>query len=539
MTVSRTYYPQQAGTFYEMSQYLTDGYWTDNSEGPRKFDTSLSNVISVNLTGLTADGVKLATWALEAWEMVAGIQFQFVNNPAQITFIDHEDGAYTESYLSGNTITSATVNISTDWITYHGAKFGSYVFQTYIHEIGHALGLGHQGNYNGGGNFSNDATFKNDSWQRSIMSYFAQDENPYVNASFAYLVAPMIVDNIAISDLYGTSTKTNGDTIWGYDSNVGNYLDGAMSAFFSGVDPQYNYNGNSIAFTIFDTGGTDTINLAPSTLDNMIDMKPGTYSNVMNLTGAMGISIGTIVENALLGSGNDTVYGNDAANRIEGGAGDDVLHGSNGNDELVGQAGKDTLNGDDGDDTIWGSGGRDVINGGTGNDTLHGNGDGDKIFGDAGNDTLYGGSSCDLLKGGENNDTLYGGEHHDNLQGQNGDDVLHGDAGNDLLSGGAGDDQLFGGDGNDWLKGGAGADTFIFTGPAAGNDMVRDYTKGEDALHFDDALWGGANLTAAQIISTYASVVAHDVVFDFGAGNIVTLYGAYSLNGLSADISVI
>ena len=48
-------------------------------------------------------------------------------------------------------IASATVNVSTDWVTTDGGandgKTGidSYAYQTYIHEIGHALGLGHQG----------------------------------------------------------------------------------------------------------------------------------------------------------------------------------------------------------------------------------------------------------------------------------------------------------------------------------------------------------------------------------------------------------
>ena len=43
----------------------------------------------------------------------------------------------------------ATVHISSNWSG--GAATGnySYFFQTYVHETGHALGLGHQGPYNG------------------------------------------------------------------------------------------------------------------------------------------------------------------------------------------------------------------------------------------------------------------------------------------------------------------------------------------------------------------------------------------------------
>ncbi len=557
MNISTSYSPVRDGTFEEMAEYLIEGYWADGGEEKRRFDTSYSNVISVNLTGLTADGVRLANWALEAWEMIADIQFQTVTGAASITFTDHEEGAFSETVNVGNFIESATVNVATDWIPIQGAQYDSYAFNTYIHEIGHALGLGHQGNYNGDATFAADAIFKNDSWQRSIMSYFSQSENDYVNADYAELVTPMIVDNIAITEMYGASSKTSGDTTWGYDSNIGNYLDGAMAAFFAGVNPAGYYDGHSVAFTIFDTGGTDTLNLGPSTHDNMIDMKPGTYSNVLNLTGAMGISVGTILENALLGSGNDTVYGNDAANRIEGGAGNDVLHGSDGNDELVGQAGDDVLNGDAGGDTIWGSDGRDTVKGGSGNDTLYGNTGGDKLFGDGGRDALYGSSGCDLLKGGAQDDTLYGGDQHDNLQGQNGNDILRGETGNDLLLGGAGDDQLFGGDGDDWLKGGAGADTivggngndtifggagadtFVFKDASIAKDLVRDYFTGNDSLQFDKAIWGGANLTAAEVLDTYASVDTGSVVFDFGDGNTITLENVSALNGLVADISVI
>nr|WP_312017155.1 M66 family metalloprotease [Bradyrhizobium jicamae] len=65
-------------------------------------------------------------------------------------------------------ITSANVDISSDWITNDGGamdgKTGidSYGYQTYIHELGHALGLGHRGSYNGSPTYATDAIFAND-----------------------------------------------------------------------------------------------------------------------------------------------------------------------------------------------------------------------------------------------------------------------------------------------------------------------------------------------------------------------------------------
>jgi len=53
------------------------------------------------------------------------------------------------SWNSSGVMSSATIDISADWITTDGgAMYGrtgiySYGFQTYIHEIGYALGLGH------------------------------------------------------------------------------------------------------------------------------------------------------------------------------------------------------------------------------------------------------------------------------------------------------------------------------------------------------------------------------------------------------------
>ncbi len=66
-----------------------------------------------------------------------------MTSDAHITFDDDEPGAFsisTELYLNGE-IRKAHVNVSVDWLENHGTTSDSDSFQTYIHEIGHALGL--------------------------------------------------------------------------------------------------------------------------------------------------------------------------------------------------------------------------------------------------------------------------------------------------------------------------------------------------------------------------------------------------------------
>ena len=96
---------------------------------------------------------------------------------------------------------------------------------------------------------------------------------------------------------------------------------------------------NQTGGVLEDEYGQDTINAAPIRFDAYIDLHQGIIA--ANST-THGIADWSIVENAISGSGNDTLIGNAENNRLETGAGNDVLQGNEGDDILIGGAGRDT-----------------------------------------------------------------------------------------------------------------------------------------------------------------------------------------------------
>ena len=314
------YVPPPVATPAQIADQLVNGYWDGRS---RHFNVSQGGSITVNLTVLAADGQALARQALSTWTDLIGVRFVEVPSGGQIGFADSAAGASASSTTSGGLITHSDVNISTQWLIDSGNTVGSYGYQTYLHEIGHALGLGHAGNYNDTATYPYDALFANDSWALSVMSYFDQRENTYVGGqgfTLNRLGTPMIADILAVQTLYGLSTSTRtGDTVYGYNSTAGNPSFDAVA------------NG-ALAYTIYDSGGNDTIDYSGSSAVQKIDLTPGSLSNVNGYSGNVAIAPSVTIENAIGGSGGDTLIGNNADNILSGRLGSDILTGGVGAD---------------------------------------------------------------------------------------------------------------------------------------------------------------------------------------------------------------
>ncbi|MFL9840415.1 M10 family metallopeptidase C-terminal domain-containing protein [Sphingomonas sp. ST-64] len=496
--------PLTAWTNDQIADQLTTGYWTT----PHHFNVAPGGTLTVDLSALTSEGQFLARSALAMWTDFTGINFTEQTGSAQITFDDNQDGAFANaSYTAAGVTTSANVNVGTGWLTNYGTTLNSYSFQTYVHEIGHALGLGHGGNYNSTADYPTDASYLNDAWVTTVMSYFDVNENTYfANLGFTrqYTVTPMAADGIAVADLYGAVTTTRtGNTTYGFNNNSGRDI----------------YNAQlyaNVSYTIIDNGGIDTLNYSGFSADQLINLNQEAFSNIGGRVGNVVIARGTVIENATGGSGADTIVGNAANNVLNGGAGADRLYGGQGDDqfyvdvqsdvvfEFAGQ-GTDTvfagasyylyanienltLTGDGnlfgvGNDlanTILGNVGSNLLIGGAGNDVIRGSDGVDSLFGESGADQLFGDAGIDYLVGGIGNDTLDGGADADSLYGEDGDDVLIGGTSfhTDILVGGAGNDTLRGNSGlgdYDLMDGGAGNDSYYVDTP---DDLTFEAANG-------------------------------------------------------------
>ncbi|MGL4324894.1 MAG: calcium-binding protein [Beijerinckiaceae bacterium] len=106
------------------------------------------------------------------------------------------------------------------------------------------------------------------------------------------------------------------------------------------------------------------------------------------------------------------------------------------------------------------------------------------------NDMILAGAGDDIVLGDKGDDVIFGGKGVDRLSGGNDNDRISGGQGNDFINGGWGDDVL---------RGGLGDDKFIFDTGSRGNDIIRDFGKGNDQLYIKGAAFGVAS--AADVIA--------------------------------------
>jgi serralysin len=458
----------------QIANQLTNGYWGGSSH---RWNVVPGGTITYSVGTISAGAQTLVREAFNLWTDVTGINFTLVASGGQISFTDDQAGAFANASYSGGITTSGTVNVSASWNGGNTA-LNSYTFQTFIHEIGHVLGLGHGGNYNGSAGYGVDALYANDAWITTVMSYFNQQENSYFAAqgfTVQFALSPMVADGIAVANLYGTATTTRtGNTTYGFNNTSGRAI----------YDATQNPN---ISYTIFDNGGTDTLDYSGFSQTQRIDLNQETFSNVGGRTGNVSIARGTNIENVIGGTGTDTIIGNALANLIDASFG-----------------GSDTINAGAGDDVItFGTqfNSSDVVDGGTGNDQVGISGNytgpgGALSFTDT---TLTNVEVLALLPGVGNN--YYIQTSNGNVAAGATFTVFAGNLGvgqNFTLLGGAeldGNIITYGGLGTDTITGGSGDDGFYF-GPAKYG--VADTVTGGNGTNDQLALDGDYTITVTS-----------------------------------------
>nr|MDP2192589.1 DUF4214 domain-containing protein [Rhodoferax sp.] len=475
--------------------------------------------------GLSTTQQAAARSALQSWANVANIVFSEVAetslNVGDIRFAwtsatDTSTGSQTwgwaylpNSYLpSSGDVWISTANSKTATNSW---AIGSSNFIALVHELGHALGLKHS--------FEGNPVLPGaqESQQYTVMSYTDHPHSLFVR----------VTPNADGSNSWN-SFNVEPDTPMLYDVAAMQYLYGANLSYKTGNDVYTFDPGTPFIRTIWDAGGTDTISVSNFSKGSVVDLRPGHFSKITiesdstsgfnwlsppptpsyDGTDNLAIAFGSIIENAIGGSGNDTLIGNDANNSLDGGGGNDTLYGGAGNDTFDWDASR--------------RGGNDVFYGGTGDDVYVLDSSLDSIieYSGEGTDTVWVVFSYSVSNLPNIENILAFGSTGVNLTGN---------AANNVIAGANGDDGITGGPGDDQIDGKGGVDTAYF-------DAIRSsYTITYSNLVYTlvSARDGTDTLTSVE----YFSFLGVTVLAASSVDNFSTLARPVTLTGTSANES--
>jgi serralysin len=323
------------------------------------FPSSAPSGASGEAAGFSAFGAEqkaAARLALTMWDDVMSPDFKETALNPDITFNNTTTSiGYAHAYFPGSWGAAGSVWMNpnynsgtSDLVT---PAVGDWGFKSFMHEIGHALGLEHPGEYPSNYTYANDAPYRQDTFQFTIMSYFSETNTGadwVASNGWSYSPqTPMMHDIAAIQALYGAETSTRtGNTVYGFNSNANRDV--------------YDFEKNAHPILcIWDAGGNDTLDFSGFTQGTRLDLRPGTFSDCDAMTKNVSIAVNAWIERAEGGSAADTIIGNTRSNVIDGNNGSDTINGGYGIDYINGGNGNDRLVGSHGDDRLTGGAGAD------------------------------------------------------------------------------------------------------------------------------------------------------------------------------------
>jgi hypothetical protein len=280
---------------------------------------SVRSILNNLETYINVDFVEVADRADSAGEL----RYMFSNG-------EGATGFYAYAYSPGKGI-GGDVHLSDKWEAGATGPFwaapGSYGYTTLIHETLHALGLKHPNNYdNSTTDVGPNLPANEDNKSNTVLSY---------NTVGAGSQTPLPYDIRALQYLYGRKSTATGNSVYEFVTPTTYKLDGTLRPAPSNTGYDNIQPSNQ---TIWDAGGTDTIDLSQLTDSSQqyyLDLRPGglfTLASVLatsyvdrttNQTftapnyGTM-IAYGTVIENVIGSKGNDRIIANTANNRFSG-----------------------------------------------------------------------------------------------------------------------------------------------------------------------------------------------------------------------------